>query len=414
MSTRRRQVPLSVLDQMAASAVNVLLALFMAHELSPGAFGTFSLVAIAYALVVSFNRVLCSEPVTVMSGNGTLSGRQVGLLSLVSAGTGALAAVLLAVFFVLAGLTVGRESVVFAAALPLLSVQSFLRMKAIAFLRADLSALANGLWLVAVVVAVPVALTSDSPAPAMMVVWSVAGVLSALMLVRTPGVDSARQDPSQGVWHFLALGSIPAIDYVVVVGASQSVFFIAASLLGPAAVSGPRLALMLLGPITVVAAGVMQGLMPQFARRPEAMRRSVPRAQLSLALMAVACGGLLLLIPDSLARLLTGQQWEATRQALPAMTLYCACVVAGMPAIVEIRIRRMNKMLLRLRLLAVPVGPLAAVVASKNRGADAVAWVAVLAVAADLATVLWAVRRARGEAGRSWEEPRVVTEPPSA
>lgn len=339
---RRRGVSLA--DQAASSVSNVLAVVMVARVLDVPDFGRFSL---AYS-------VLTFTLGVVRSGYGNRLSLQPDARSahdLTRALLGGALLVAVPTAAVVAGvawLVSGAASPLLPAAVGLATVvactQDLVRFGAVASGRPVAALVSDVTWLLVVVVGL--LLPRTAPLEAVLGVW-LAAACAALVV----GVVALRAWPAvRGGWRALterdALAASLAWGSATSLGAGLAVVTVAGHVLGPVAAAALRGASTLMGPLNTLTAFVNLAVTPEVARADR--RRDVrvaARVAGAFALVTVAWGGVLLVLPDGAGRALLGATWESAREVLPLTTVQYLFLGASTAAVLVLRVRRATRQL---------------------------------------------------------------------
>lgn len=377
MTSGKRHVVIGTLDQTASSASNVLMTIMVARISTQSEFGLFSLILMAYALTLGINRTLLSEPYTVWYGRFMDEEQSVSAARTLGAFAAMTGFIMMVLTVILLILFVGRPtqtaSIFLLMCFPALAIQDFLRFVAFSWRRTDLALIGDGLWLGGVALAGAGASVSViTTATTVVAFWCASGVLSAAVLGallrrsrRLAGsADHALSMAACGVPAMLRQGRVAGLEYLVIAGGLQFAFYVASAKLGVSSVAGPRGALLLLGPLTVLSMGITQAIMPLAAARSDGRSRIVSNMQLFFVASTAGLVGVLLCIPDQLGVQLLGASWLPSKSVLFAIGSSSALVGMSIPLLMNIRVYRASHILFRRRVIVGILYPVAAALAS--------------------------------------------------
>jgi O-antigen/teichoic acid export membrane protein len=151
--------------------------------------------------------------------------------------------------------------------------------------------------------------------------WGLSGCLAGAIGAKAAGLWPAPQH----VWHWLRSHSnitrYSVTELVVINGANHQLTLVLVAALGGLSVVGTlRGGQILTAPTTVLALSTMAFVIPELARRPAIMGRQLIRMGLTISAavtaLVVVLGAGLLLIPESVGRLLLGEAWAGTATIL--------------------------------------------------------------------------------------------------
>ncbi|WP_051795430.1 hypothetical protein [Streptomyces sp. NRRL S-87] len=331
-------VAASVLDQAASSLTNILVLVLAARLSSADGFAAFSMVYVAFSVLLGVNMAYVGQTVVLErgSGVGAVCRSAVAFTGLGSLAAGALLAA--------AGLVLGGPSggafLALGAVLPVALGQDGLRY-CFSALRQPQRALAADLLRLACVVA---ALTTQphgvSPAR-LVLVWGLSALPAlalGLWLLR-PFTAGARADvrPYLRRGH---LGQRFLVEFAVGNGSSQLAVLGLGVIATPLAVGALRGATTLFGPLNVLFNSA-NAFGPPLLGRFRGKRRVV-RATLglggALAVVGAGWGAVLYALPDRLGRELLGATWGAASALLPATGAQYAVMGLGTCALLTLRV----------------------------------------------------------------------------
>lgn len=347
MSRRGLGAVASVLDQAASSATNILVLVLAARLSSASGFADFSMVYVAFSVLLGLNMAYVGQTVVLEKGEGLPPDEVRGRLATVcrsavlfTAAASAVAAALLAVAgLVLAG-AAGRAFLALGLVLPLVLVQDGLRY-CFSALRVPQRALAaDSLRLLCVVVALA-AQPAGASAGRLVLVWGLSALPAlglGLWLLR-PHVRGARAElrPYLRRGH---LGQRFVVEFAVGNGSSQLAVLGLGAFATPLAVGALRGATTLFGPLNVLFNSA-NAFGPPVVGRASGKRGVVRLTALMGAALAVLGAGwaaVLYALPDRLGRHLLGDTWAAAAALLPATGAQYAVMGLGTCALLTLRV----------------------------------------------------------------------------
>jgi O-antigen/teichoic acid export membrane protein len=327
-------------DQAVSSISNFIVGLVVARELGVTAFGVFSLAWVTYGVILNVSRGLTTDPLVVRySGVSTEDWREATARA---TGTALLVGVVFGVVSALAGLvmggTIGNAFLALAVITPAMLLQDAWRYAFFAAGQGHKAFLNDTVW---AVTSLPLlALAAIHPTVwGFLFAWGGAALIAAVY-----GLAQSRVVPHfHGVRDWLRqhrdLGSRYMVENVSNSGASQLRMYGLGAIAGLADVGSVRGAELLLGPFLALLMGVSLFAVPEAARvlrrAPEKLVRFCLAIGCAQAAAAALWGlALLLVLPDSVGRLLLGDVWApASHLILPvALSVTAAGIVAGATA----------------------------------------------------------------------------------
>lgn len=344
-----------------SSLTNFTVSVILLVSLPLEQFGIFSLVYVAYQLVVGAARSLVGEPLMVRhAGDPDAFDRgaaapAVGLAALV----GGIGTVICGLIASLAGGAMGRSLMILAVFLPALAVQDTWRFVFFSWYRPRLAFWNDLTWggfQLALIFAV---LTSGTVEVSLLVgVWAgtgaFAGVLGGFQAKVTPSIRSALtwlRNVSDLSFRFLA-------EFGANRGVSQLLLFAIAAIAGITAVGGLVGARTLFGPLNVLFLGFLSFGVPEavLILRADSSRymRFVRRSGLAMAGIALVWGIALLLLPSAMDVALV-DEWETVRAFVAPVTIMVATEGWRQAVLVGLRGLGAARHSLRSQLIAAPI-----------------------------------------------------------
>ena len=312
---------LVTLDQVVSGASNLLVLLLVAHALQPRDFGLFSLIFFVYLLTQGgIIRSLVSVTVMVHPEDADARPRSaLGAAVILSTLAGVLCGLAGAGLW-LQGSDLGPPIVLLAVLMPLLGIQDTGRYIAIAQRRAGRAIELDALWLVLIIVGfIAIELRDDTTLMWLVAVWAVSGGISGLLVFGQQGIPRGGELTLKWLrerwgfsWRSLVASSSSAA--IALVGSA-----LVAVVSGPLAVAAVRAGLLLERPSTTVQSSVATSAANDIAReRPNNRELLVHqrRTMIISGAVAVLTLGILLVIPDSVGRLLLGGVWPLVEPLL--------------------------------------------------------------------------------------------------
>ena len=328
-----RRAGLVTFDQGISSASNLLMLIWVAHALSAADFGRFSLVFFVWVFTQNgVVRSLVSSTVMVHPEDADERPRSVlGAAVLLSLAVGALCALLGGGLW-WAGSNIGPPLLLVGVLMPLLGVQDAGRFIAIAESKPVRAVVLDSIWL-GLMFGGFVAVEVSHGATLMWLVaaWAGTGALSGMWVFVQHGIPRARElslDWLRERWHF-------SWRSLVASSSSAAVALIGSSLMaivsGPLAVAGVRAALLLERPSTTVQTAVATSAATDIAREKSdnaGLLRHQRRTMTASILVALANLAVLMVIPDSVGKLLLGNVWKIVEPLLLVVGFHVGVLAA--------------------------------------------------------------------------------------
>ncbi|MGW7458192.1 hypothetical protein [Streptomyces sp. NPDC054797] len=347
MSRRALAAALSVLDQAASSATNILVLVLAARLSSASAFADFSMVYVTFSVLLGLNMAYVGQSLVLEKGAGIPPGRVRGDLGAVcrsavgftGAASAAVGTVLAVVGLALPGAG-GRAFLALGLVLPLVLLQDGLRY-CFSALRAPGRALAADALRLACAVAALAVQPEGASAGRLVLVWGLSA-LPALALglwLLLPYVRGARADlrPYLRRGH---LGQRFVVEFAVGNGSSQLAVLGLGVFATPLSVGALRGATTLFGPLNVLFNSANAFGPPVLGRLggKRATVRATAALGLVLAAVGAGWGAVLYALPDRVGSSLLGDTWAATSALLPATGAQYAVMGLGTCALLTLRV----------------------------------------------------------------------------
>jgi O-antigen/teichoic acid export membrane protein len=321
------------LDQGVSSASNLVMLIWVAHTLSAADFGRFSLVffvwvftqnGVVRSLVSSTVMVHpkdAAERPRVVIGPAVLLSLLVGVLCMV-AGAG--------IWW--AGSSIGPPLLLVGVLMPLLGVQDVGRFIAIAQAKAGRAVVLDSIWLGLMLAAfIVVQVTHGATLMWLVAAWAGTGALSGIWVFVQHGAPRARElslDWLRERWHFSWRSLVASSSSAAVALVGSSLMAIVS---GPLAVAAVRAALLLERPSTTVQTAVATSAATDIAREQSdnaGLLRHQRRTMTVSIAVAIVNLGILLVIPDSVGKLLLGNVWEIVEPLLLVVGFHVGVLAA--------------------------------------------------------------------------------------
>lgn len=379
----------NIVDQGLSSLTNLLVSLFAAHLLGLESFGVVSVAMTTYFVCVGIGRAVVGDPLLLTKAEAQdVVGRAVS------------AAFALGVLFTLCswvawsvagGSELMGALLVLGVGLPFLLLQDIARY--IAFWRGSpWSAAANDLlWLVGALGSLALLPRAATSASTVLACWvasgGVAGLVFAVRLRWRPSIRAASEWLRGNRTMILPMLG----DYGLIALLQQGVIYLITAVVGLRATAAFRGALVALGPVNVLTAGVSVFLVQLARRAQDTTPTAFPGRMLRLsALMAVAVLALCLAVyfmPARLGELLLDEVWAESRPLILPLAFVFATAAFNFGATTGLRVIGQAARSFRVRSVAAPLMLVVVAVACYQGGVMAA--VVAQAVAGGVATLLW-------------------------
>jgi hypothetical protein len=311
-SGANRRLSVVVVDQVLSGASNILIALLSAHMLGTAAFGYFGLILIIYAAAQGVNRSLVGDPLMVHPDDARQRvGAPISAALIVGGGIGSVVALIGAVLWV-THVPLGPELVILGVALPGLILHDLGRYLGFVTQRPWRSMQLDTLWLVLLLGVVAWLLVQHNESLSMFTLgWVGSGAVASMLVFvqHRPHLSGGwpwLKERWYYSWRFL-------LSFTALQGSSLGFSVLIAIVASARALGAIRGVLLLLRPyVTFQTASVSAGV-AEVANDPDSRGTSHVRRTVSIAI--------LLLLPDSIGRLILADTWEATKPLLPPACL---------------------------------------------------------------------------------------------
>ncbi|MCX3060958.1 MATE family efflux transporter [Streptomyces beihaiensis] len=335
----------SVLDQAASSLTNIAVLVIAARVSSAHGFATFSMVYLAFTVLLGGNMAYVGQAVVLTRGDEAAAGAcrsAIAFTALAATVVGGLLAVGGAVAAAAGDGRAGAAGAFCALGLvlPIVLVQDGLRYAFSTLRRPGRALAADSLRLVCVVPAL-LALPRHSAPGLLIAVWGVSAVPALLVGLRLahPYVRGVRADvrPYLRRGH---LGQRFVVEFAVGNAASQLAVLGLGLFAAPLAVGALRGATTLFGPLNVLFNSVNAFGPPVLSRLGTRRRTARAAAVTGLALLATGLGwgAVLHALPDHVGHQVLGATWGAASGLLPASGAQYAVMGLGTCGLVTLRV----------------------------------------------------------------------------
>lgn len=322
-----------LLDQFVASGATFVFIVIAATSVSAPELGAIAFVFELYLLSVYVARGMTGDPLTSRFSGADDATLRIAVRSSTTTvlviGTGI--GLLLGVAAAFADSPVRGVLLVGAVALPLLTLQDFVRAALIVQGRVRSTFVNDAIWAVGQVPAMGVAIAINPTAVTVFSAWAATGCVAALFglvqlrcgLGRPRAVRDWLRDTKELWPYYLAdnmVFQLTSLLLVVVVSATA----------GLAAMAGFRVAMTVYAPLSLVGRGLITVSVAMLARirdNPVEVRRRAMLISTVLTPLAIGWGLLTLLVPTSAGKKLFGESWL---EAEPVVFLACFVCASGL------------------------------------------------------------------------------------
>jgi O-antigen/teichoic acid export membrane protein len=326
-------------DQAVSSMTNFVVGLVVARELGVAGFGVFSLAWVTYGVVLNVSRGLATDPLVVRFSDASTEDWRAATSR--AAGTAIAVGVAFGVLSALAGLVIGGDIgnafVALAVVAPGMLLQDSWRFAFFASGQGHKAFLNDSVWAVTMI---PLLLLAGLHGEVwtFVLAWGAASLLAAGCGWLQSGIVPHFTGVTGWLRQHRELGTRYLVENVSNSGASQLRMYGLGAIAGLSAVGAIRGAELLLGPFLALLMGLNLVAVPEAARVLRRAPSKLARFCLVLgggqAVAAAAWGAVLLLIPDSVGRLVLDDVWDHAAELILPVTLSvtAAGIVSGAAA----------------------------------------------------------------------------------
>lgn len=339
----RNSAIIGLLDQGLSSGSNFLIVIAAARLLSVQEFGAFSVVFVAYTIIIGgIQAFIGQELVLAVGGRLYLASRSVA-----AARTAFLATIPISLALAIWGIVSAElrgPLIALAIALPVLSIHEIIRFAAGLIDSIQLALLIDMVWTVAVVlglVGAGLGFFGTANATTVMIIWATSGLVSLIPLVIfVPRIRRLETRISlYRIFEKDYLGHRFFGEFFAVRATGQGLTIVLGAMAGVAATGSVRAATTLFGPLNVVLSAAAAFTIP-ILRRFEPRRRELLTGGLALGLGAISAilMVVLLLLPAEAGQFLLGATWEGTYQLIAPIGAQTIALSISTVAVVALRI----------------------------------------------------------------------------
>lgn len=361
-ATATRRGAWVLFDQGLSSLTNFGLSVMVLRAVGPEEFGAFTIVLMTYFLALYLSRALAGDSQLVRHSHvSTDEAREAtraatGVALLVGLATG----LILAAASALLGGLVGSVLLPLAVVMPGLMLQDAWRYAFFARGAPFQAFLNDLLWAAAQVALVGwVVVGGDGDVRLFVLAWGGAATMAAVVGSLQAG---ARPRPRLALSWLSAnrdLSPRLAAEVGIALAAWQLTFYTVGAVAGLAQLGILNAARVILGPFNAVALGATGFAIPEgtaiWRRSPERLAKAVAALGAGLAVVALACTGAALLLPDHLGTELLGTIWPDAKRILPLVGLWVAAEGAGQGPRIGMMVLGAPRTLLATRAVTAPL-----------------------------------------------------------
>lgn len=393
--SRITRATIGALDQVAYSLTNFLVTVLVARQVSGTQFGAYAVLYSSALIGIAVNRGIAAEPLVIRysATDRSAQERAAGAGLHLSVGVGVIIGLLVAAgsaTLLPPGST--ELGLTFAAAVPVLIVQDYVRYVGLA-LRRPMTALTSDLVALALIIASAVLakVLDTGGAELFVIAWGTAelgGAVVGLAMLRLPSLSISMRHVRANFDLGLRLGADNFATQLTQQGAAYAV----ASLSGLAAAAGLRAAQTALTPIAVLTQSLQTAVLPELVRlhargTGRGVTRVLVRAGVILAAVSAALVVGEVVMPRRFGTALLGGNWTDGRPLLVLLGVGTVAGAVANTAVLGLRVFGDAGTTLRSRSVAIGLTLVLVVGGAAVEGARGAA--IGIAVAAVLQTAVW-------------------------
>ncbi len=377
-----RRAAWTFFDQALSSLTNAALAILVASKVSAGEFGAFTLALITFSFVTGVGRGLISDPFVVRFSDADQRAHRAA--SARAAGAGVSFGLASSLICAAAGIVLRGDPQVstalfaLAVSLPGLMIQDIWRHIFFAAGRPAAAAMNDLVWTVVQFALLGLLLAAGSRSVFWITLaWGFAALVAAVIGVFQTGVLPRPSATLAWFRETRDLNVRMALDFALNMGAINLAIYVISAIVGLAGTGALRAAQVLLGPLTLLYAGLSSFVLPALSRRAGS-GRSLIRASL---LTSVASGGLatvwvaiLVVLPDSLGVRLLGASWAGAHRVMLGSGVVAIAVGCVIGASLGLKALRRADQMLKVTLMQAPFMLGLGVLGAFTGGAVGAAW----------------------------------------
>lgn len=322
----------SLADQVVSSGTNFLMLIMVIRNSSTDEVGSFSLAYLTFFLLLALVRGVALEPLVVRYSRSNPAQWQQGTrdaTGLALTLSFCLGAVLACVGLGISGAT-GQALVALSIFLPGLLVQDAWRLAFFCIGKPKMAFLNDLLCLTLQVIGYLMLILFDHlTVTALIAVWGGAALCSAAVGSTQAGVTPAPRSSRRWLREHSDIGPSFAADAAINRGAEHVAMLCVGFFGGLAALGSVTAARTLFAPLTTLQSGLSSFALPEVARLHQSERRQEVRRLTwligsGMALLMLAAGLILYLVPEEVGATIFQENWTAARSILPAMATFSA------------------------------------------------------------------------------------------
>jgi O-antigen/teichoic acid export membrane protein len=318
-----------IADQGMSSLTNFLLSIYVARTLGAAQFGAFSLAYVTYGLAINASRGLSIEPLLVRFSGAVLptwrraTARSTGTALLVGLATGACALVAGRVV----GGTTGLAFVALGLSLPALMLQDSWRYAFFALGRGHHAFINDTVWAVVLLPSlVFLRMSGHANVFWFTIAWGTGAAVGAAIAPLQAGVVPTLVGATEWLSRHRDLGPRYLAENTAGSASSTLRSYTVSSILGLAALGYIQAANTLMGPLSIIFAGIGLITLPEAAKLLRRSPRHLPvfcaAVSAGLILLSLVWGAVLLVaLPRGLGQLMLGRLWRPTYPLVLPATL---------------------------------------------------------------------------------------------
>lgn len=368
-------------DQIFSSATNFGVNILIARSLGPASFGAFSIAFAAYILFLNMCRAVNTEPLAIrFSGVGEQTWRTgVRRASAATLAMGVLGSLSCALVALLTSGDLQASFLAIAITLPGLLYVDMWRFAFFAAGKGHLAMATDVLWAALMFPAVIYLLGLPDPSLFLTALaWAASATVAGLIAAIAWGVGPAFSQIRTWLRDHRDLTPSFVGEMAAVSGASQLALVGVGLVASLAAVGAYRAAYVLFGPLRVIYQGMTLFGVPEAVRAlHESPRRLVTGTRLGavvLAVIALAYGVALMVMPESWGSFILGETWEPVQPLIAPFTIGLIAIGLSTPTYIGLRALEAARTAFGVRLVVASAEVVATVAGAALGGAPGAAW----------------------------------------
>jgi O-antigen/teichoic acid export membrane protein len=348
-------------DQGLSSLTNAALAIVVARTVSSSDFGAFSLALVTFAFVIGLGRGMIGDPFVIRFTDAASASRRRATAQ--ATGAAIVFGLLTGTLCALAALFVSGHTrmalLALALSLPGLMLQETWRHTFFAAGRPAAATLNDLVWTVVQFLLLGLLFLHGSESIFLITLaWGLAALIAAALGVVQTGIAPAPLATMKWFRETRDLNVRMGLDFALNMGAVNLAIYLIAGILGVAAVGALRAAQVLLGPLTLLFAGMSAFVLPVLSRQAGTGRSLVRMAMLAsgtVALGATAWVVTLILLPASIGVRILGDSWAGASSVMVGSGIVSIAVAFVIGASLGLKALRRADQMLRVTFLQAPI-----------------------------------------------------------